>query len=206
MRMTASAPGPLVYLTTWPTGLALPTVSTLNAPNGSVVGNEAIVPAGVATGGPVSVFVSNNTDLLIDINGYFPALGTIGALNFYPLTPCRIADTRVGFGFSGFFGPPALVGGATRTFPAQQSSCTIPSTAQAYSLNITAVVPSGGSLGFLTVFPAGAALPGASTLNAPTGGVVGNAAFVSAGIAGAISVFASNATDLLIDINGYFAP
>jgi len=29
---------------------------------------------------------------------------------------------------------------------------------------------------------------------------------VPAGTGGAISVFASNATDLLIDINGYFAP
>ena len=51
VRMTAVAPCPLGYLTTWPDGQPLPTVATLNAPNGGVVGNEAIVPAG--TGGEI---------------------------------------------------------------------------------------------------------------------------------------------------------
>ena len=86
-------------------------------PNGGVIGNEAIVPAGTAAGGPISVYASNNTDLVIDINGYFAPAGSPGALNFYPLTPCRVADTRAGSGFSGSFGPPSLVGGATRDFP-----------------------------------------------------------------------------------------
>ena len=85
------------------------------------------------------------------------------------------------------------------------SSCGIPSSAQAYSLNLTAVVPSGGNLVYLTAFPAGNTLPNASTVNAPDG-VVASGAIVPAGTGGAISVFASNATDLLIDINGYFAP
>jgi hypothetical protein len=38
-------------------------------------------------------------------------------LAFYTLAPCRIADTRTGDGFTGAFGPPSLVGGATRNFP-----------------------------------------------------------------------------------------
>jgi len=206
VRMTAVAPGPLAYLTTWPQEQTLPNVSTLNAPGGGVVGNEAMVPAGTESGGPISVYVSDSTNLLIDINGYFVPTGTAGALSFYPLTPCRVADTRAGFGFSGAFGAPSLVAGATRTFPLQQSSCAIPSTAQAYSLNLTAVVPSGGSLAYLTAFPAGDAVPNASTVNAPNGGVVGSAAIVSGGTGGSISVFSSDATDLLIDINGFFAP
>ena len=204
-RFTTVAPGPLGYLTTWPSGQPLPIISTLNAPNGGVVGNQALVPAGTASGGPVSVFVSNNTDLFIDINGYLAAPGT-GALQFYPLTPCRVADTRVAMGFGGAFGQPLLAAGATRDFPMSSSPCGIPSSAQAYSLNLTAVVPAGGSLGYLTAFPSGASLPVASTLNAPNGGVVASAAIVPAGSGGDISVFSSNATDLLIDINGYFAP
>src|SRR5580700_700717 len=32
------------------------------------------------------------------------------ALVFVAMTPCRIADTRTGQGFSGAFGPPSLVG------------------------------------------------------------------------------------------------
>ena len=65
---------------------------------------------------------------------------------------------------------------------------------------------SGGALGYLTAFPAGASVPNTSTINAPNGGVVGSAAIVPAGTNGAVSVFSSNVTDLLIDISGYFAP
>jgi hypothetical protein len=206
MRMTVVASGPLVYLTTWPEEQTLPNVSTLNAPSGGVVGNEAIIPAGTEAAGPISVYASDNTDLLIDINGYLVPAGTTGALSFYPVAPCRVADTRTGFGFSGAFGPPSLAGGGTRNFPLQQGACGIPSSAQAYSLNLTVVLPSGGQLGYLTVFPDGQPLPNTSTVNAPNGGVVGSAAIVAAGTAGAISVFSSDATDLLIDVNGYFAP
>ena len=205
-RMTAVAPQPLDYLTTWPEQQAQPNVSTLNAPNGGVVGNQAFVPAGTDTAGSIGVYASDNTDLLIDINGYFAPPGNLGALHFYPLTPCRVVDTRAGFGFAGAFGQPSLVAGATRNFPMPASSCGIPGSAQAYSLNLTAVVPSGGDLVYLTAFPFGQTLPNASTVNAPEGGVVASGAIVPAGTGGAISVFASNATDLLIDINGYFAP
>jgi hypothetical protein len=204
VRMTVVAPGPLGYLTAWPDGQPLPLAATLNAPNGGVVGNEAMVPAG--TSGAISVFATANTDLVIDANGYFGAPGSPGALNFYPLQPCRVVDTRSvgGSGLSGAFGPPSLVGGTSREFPMQSSSCGIPSTAQAYSLNLTAVASN--PLGYLTAYPAGQALPLAATVNAPNGGAVGSAATVLAGTSGAIDVFASGNTDLVIDINGYFAP
>lgn len=207
MRLTVVAPGPLGYLTAYPAGQALPVAATLNALGGGVVGNEAIVPAGAAAAGPISVYATNNTDLVIDINGYFAPPGSPGALFFYPMKPCRIADTRPGSGFSGPFGSPSMVGGATRDFPVLSSACGIPSSAQAYSLNMTAVVPSGQGLGYLTAFPAGQTVPVAATLNALNGGVVGSAAIVPANTStGAISVLASNPTDLVIDINGYFAP
>jgi hypothetical protein len=206
VRMTVIPPGPLGFLTTWPAGLPEPVAATLNAPNGGVIGNEAIVPAGTGAGGPISVYVSANTNLVIDINGYFPLSGSNGSLHFYPLPPCRVADTRAGSGFSGAFGQPSLVAGAARNFPMLSSSCGIPSSAQAYSLNLTVVVPSGGVLGFLTAYPAGEGLPVAATLNAGTGGVVAAATLVPAGTGGAVSVYASGNTDLLIDISGYFGP
>src|SRR5205085_5215942 len=85
------------------------------------------------------------------------------------------------------------------------SSCNVPNTAKAYSLNYTSV-PRPNGLGFLTTWPTGSAQPLVSTLNAPTGAVTANAAIVPAGTNGAISVVASNDSDLVIDINGYFAP
>jgi hypothetical protein len=73
-------------------------------------------------------------------------------------------------------------------------------------LNLTTVVPAEGSLGWLTAFPNGDSTPDASTVNAPDGGVVASSAIVPAGAEGSISVYASSATNLLLDISGYFAP
>ncbi len=92
----------------------------------------------------------------------------------------------------------------TRTFPLLSSSCNLPATARAYSLNYTAIPQ--GPLGFLTTWPAGQAQPLVSTLNATTGAVTANAAIVPAGTNGDISVFVTQASDLVIDVNGYFAP
>src|ERR1035441_4178055 len=56
--------GPLVFLRLWPPGQARPTVSTLNAPDGAVTSNLAIVPT---TNGSISAFASNLTHMIIDI-------------------------------------------------------------------------------------------------------------------------------------------
>jgi len=174
-------------------------VSTLNSSDGRIRANAAIVQAG--TNGAITLLASNPTHVIVDINGYFvPAIGN-DDLAFYPLTPCRIADTR---GAAGTFGAPSLAANQTRTFPLLTSACGIPGNAQAYALNMTAAPP--GGLGFLRAWPAGSPQPGVSTLNATAGAVTANAAIVRAGVNGAINVFVTHATDLIIDINGYFAP
>jgi hypothetical protein len=53
----------------WPASTPLPFVSTLNSLDGSIAANAAIVPAG--SGGAISAFVTDRTDLVLDINGYF---------------------------------------------------------------------------------------------------------------------------------------
>ncbi len=58
-----------------------------------------------------------------------------------------------------------------------------------------------GPLGFLTKWPAGVAQPGSSTLNAPRGIVVANAALVPAGTSGGVNVFVLNTTQVIIDTN-----
>ncbi len=199
LNVTVAPTGPLGYITVWPTGEPQPLVSTLNSYDGRVKANAAIVPAGAAGG--ISVFATNDTHVVLDISGYFvPAAGNTG-LAFYPLTPCRIADTRAQ---AGQFGGPSITAQQARTFAVLSSACNVPSSAQAYSLNFTAIPQ--GALGYLTTWPAGQAQPTVSTLNAPTGTVVANAAILPAGTNGNVSVFATNDTDLVIDINGYFAP
>ena len=199
LNVTVVPPGYLGYLTAWPTGQTQPNASTLNSWAGKVVANAAIVPAGSSES--VSVYVSNPTDVILDINGYFGAPGAAGALRFYPVTPCRVADTRR---TEGPFGGPILAAQTARSFAIPASGCNVPSTAAAYSLNVT-VVPD-GVLSYLTAWPAGAGRPLVSTLNSFDGSVVANAAIVPAGTQGAVSIYATNPTHVILDINGYFAP
>ena len=191
--------GFLGFLTTFPCGQTLPLASTLNATDGRVKAAAAIVPAG--TNGGLCFFSTNDTDLVLDINGYFVPNSSPTALAFFPVTPCRVVDTRLA---TGPLGGPALAANSSRTFPIQSSPCNLPATAQAYSMNFTAVPQ--GPLGFLTTWPADQAQPLVSTLNANLGGVTANAAIVPAAANGDISVFVSNPSDVVIDVNGYFAP
>jgi hypothetical protein len=117
------------------------------------------------------------------------------------LPATRCLDTR---NSTGPLGGPSLAAQTTRSFPILASSCGVPATAQAYSLNFAAVPI--GPLGFLTAWPAGQSRPLVASLNDPTGTVLANAVVVPAGANGDINVYTTDATDLVIDINGYFAP
>jgi hypothetical protein len=200
LNITAIPQGPLDFLSWWPTGQPYPGVSTLNATSGAITANAAIVVAGA--NGAVRVVTGKPSDLIIDVNGYFARNDGTG-LHFYPVTPCRVADTRSSQGKTGAFGPPALTGYARRDFPIA-GVCDVPSSARAYSLNVTAIPR--GPLDFLSVWPAGQPYPYVSTLNSPLGLTIANAAIVPAGTGGAISVVTGNPTELIIDVNGYFAP
>jgi hypothetical protein len=58
----------------------------------------------------------------------------------------------------------------------------------------------------LTAWPSNDSLPSVATLTNPTGTVVANAAIVPADpVNGDIDVFTYNSTDVIIDVNGYFA-
>ena len=201
LNVTIVPRGYLGFLTIWPTGKQQPLVSTMNSPDGRVKANAAIVGAG--RNHAVSVYVTQTTDVILDIDGYFAPAGSQG-YQFYKLTPCRVIDTRTGFGdLKG----PYLAGGAERDFPVRESDC-IPRNVDiaGYSMNFT-VVPHrvGEALNYLTVWPQGDAQPLVSTLNNPTATVVANAAVVPAGQNGGISTFAYDDTDLIVDIDGYFA-
>jgi hypothetical protein len=120
-------------------------------------------------------------------------------MNFVGIPPCRLVDTR---NPTGTFGGPSLPPLTERSFPVLSASCGIPATATGYSLNVT-VVPI-GFLGYLTIWPTGVTRPLASTVNSYLGVAVANAALVVAGTSGAVSVYATNTTDVILDIDGYF--
>src|ERR1700749_3700087 len=135
---------------------------------------------------------------VISLAALFPNVGSAQGLQFIPVTPCRVADTR---NANGPFGGPEMAANETRNFAVPASSCNIPTSAAAYALNVT-VVPD-GQLSYLTMWPLGQNQPFVSTLNSD-GRVKANAAIVPAGSGGAVSVYASNPTDVVVDISGYF--
>ena len=198
LNVTVAPQAQLNYLSIWPTGESQPLVSTLNS-DGRIKANAAIVPAGA--NGAVSVYVTDPANVILDIDGYFVPSSMASALEFFPVTPCRVADTRSAMGP---LGGPTMSAGQDRTFPIQTGSCGLPATAKAYSLNFTAVPNT--TLQYLTTWPTGAAQPFVSTLNDFTGTVVANAAIVPAGNSGSIDVFVTEKSDVIIDVNGYFAP
>ena len=142
------------------------------------------------------------------------------ALTFVAITPCRLVDTRGG-AFNGItpFSGPSIAPMSSATFPVQSAAeasadtepapCgTIPSIAQAYSLNLTVVPQAAGRVNYVTMWPAGGTQPFVATLNDPQGVIAANAAIVPAGTpSGGISVFNDGpaTTDVVIDMNGYFA-
>jgi hypothetical protein len=199
VNFTAVPNGKLSFLTAFPCGEPQPLASTLNS-DGRIKAVASIVPAG--TNGQVCVYVTEDAHLVLDIDGYFVPSSNPASLAFFPVPPCRVADTRQA---ASPLGGPTLVGNSTRTFPILSSPCNVPATAQAYSLNYTAV-PRAPKLSFLTTWPAGQSQPLVSTLNASTGAVTANAAIVPGGTNGDVNVFVTENSDVVIDINGYFAP
>lgn len=174
---------------------------TFTLDSGSLPGNVnltggALVGTPNATG--VFNFVIKVTDSMkcTATRNYTVVISGTG-LMFYPLTPCRILDTR---------NPPGtpLAGGNTLSQVAR-GICGIPAMAQAIVGNVTTVNPA--LQGFLTVFPSDAMQPLASTTNFPANAVLNNVFTVGLGNAdGAFKIFASNTTHVVADVSGYYAP
>src|SRR5438067_1098932 len=125
----------------------------------------------------------------LSLAALFPNIGAAQqGLQFIPITPCRVVDTR---NPNGPYGGPEMAPNNPRTFAVQGSPCNIPSNAAGYALNVT-VVPD-AQLGSLTIWPAGQTQPFVSTLNSD-GRVKANAAIVPAGQGGGVSVFVTDPT------------
>jgi hypothetical protein len=56
------------FLTLWPDGQQQPQVSTLNARDGFITSNMAIVPT---QNGSIDAYAAALTQLIVDISGYF---------------------------------------------------------------------------------------------------------------------------------------
>jgi glucose/arabinose dehydrogenase len=172
-----------------------------DANDGLVGGTNALQNLATSAEGPVAFHQGPDGNL------YYAAInsGRIYRIDyareFFPVTPCRVLDTRDP---AGPFGGPALVAGADRTFMIA-NRCEIPSTARAVSVNLTVTQPS--ALGHLVVFPAGGAPPSTSAINFRAGQTRANNAILTLGPSGDIVVrnaIVSGSVHFILDVNGWF--
>ena len=134
------------------------------------------------------------------------AVVTSGVRTVYvPITPCRLFDTRAAPQTVGTRSTP-IGPGETLTLQVRgtNGNCTIPAGAVAVAMNTTAVNGTAGS--YLTVYPADASQPLASSLNWTAGqGAAPNQLGVTLAADGRISMFNFAGTvDVLGDIVGYY--
>lgn len=214
--------------------LVRPIISGLDASTGpttggtpvAIAGANFVSGAGVTFGGAAATSVvvvdphkitvsapthpAGNADVVVTNpdgkSGSLPgAFRFIAPLQFYTVTPCRLADTRPGSGFTGQYGPPSLPGnGAQRTFVIA-GQCGIPADAGGVSLNMAVWGPV--TRGGFRIFAAGGATPNTSMMNWEADILaLANAAFVPFGPGGAITVQVDGVgtVDIFIDVNGYF--
>jgi hypothetical protein len=132
-----------------------------------------------------------------------------GPYSFYPLTPCRVVDTR---GPVGPQGGPALSANTVRSFSIiNVNGCGVPASAKAAAVNITAILAT--DLGDLRVFPYQSAVPLASVINfSTTDFALANGAIVPLANIGGLDISvqtdmppgSSGNVHLVIDVTGYF--
>ena len=125
------------------------------------------------------------------------AAASVSTSSYTSVGPVRLADTR-GDGV----GAVRLDDTTIRVVVA--GTDTIPDDAIAAALTLTAVSPAGD--GYITAYPAGTARPEASNLNFRAGEVRANGALTRLGDDGAIDIYTSAATDILVDVSGAFRP
>jgi hypothetical protein len=213
LNVTVANPASGGFLTVFPTGAARPLASNINYATGKVVPN--LVEVGIGTGGQVSFYSLSRTDIVVDVEGYVSSSSPIGAgAGLYkPLsTPARICDTRAG-------NPSQLNGGAAQCNGGASNPGTrltaggsisvqvtgnaaIPAGATAAVLNVTAVASS--AQGYLTVYPHGASQPTASNVNYTPGQTSANRVIVPLSSSGAVSIYSSASSDVVVDVSGYY--
>ena len=194
LNVTAVGPALPGFLTVYPCGAARPNASNLNYVARQTVPNAVL--SRIGTQGKVCIFSQQDTDVVVDLGGWFA-----GASGYTAQAPVRVADTR--------FGEPVVFpetkirvhAGGTLEVPVA-AAYGVPTGASAVSLNVTVVGPS--QPGFLTVFPCGVTRPNASNLNYVAGQIVPNAVLSGVGTGGRVCVFAQQETDVVVDLGGWF--
>jgi hypothetical protein len=193
VNVTAVVPAGPGFLTLFPCDEDRPNASNLNYGPGEVRPNAAVVA--LSATGKLCVFSSAATDMIVDVSASFPT-----APGFVPLNPARLLETRAGLetvdGQSQAIG--RLAAGSTTTLQVAGRGG-VPAGARSAAVNLAVILPS--DPGFITLYPCGEDQPTASSANYVAGDVIANSGIVKLDPNGAVCIFTSAATDLVIDVN-----
>lgn len=155
--------------------------------------------------GLVNVVVTNpDAQAATLANGYYYAPPpTAGSL--YIVTPCRIIDTR---NADGALGGPVMSANQTRTFDltTTPATCSIPSTAKALSVNVTAA--NAQQNGEFRIFPGDALWTGSSVVSFKSTVIRANNGHLTLPADGTGTIKVTNASTgtahFILDVNGYY--
>jgi Fibronectin type III domain len=176
------------YFIAWPCGMAQPLASSIVYGSAQANSNSVITPIG--TSGQVCLYSAAATDLTVDVDGWFAT----GA-GFTPLTPSRAIDTRAT--------QQRLAAGGTLEVQMTGGAGGVPASGvAAVALDIISVDPA--SAGFVTAFPCGAPRPLTSNGTYRAGQVISSSAITEVGVGGRVCLFSSAATDVVVDVSGWF--
>jgi hypothetical protein len=188
LNLTVTGSAVAGFLTAYPCGGAVPTVSNVNFGAGETIAGAAYVPVG--DGGRVCLFTNTpEVDVVVDLTGTF---SPGGALAFTPSEPTRVYDTRSGIG-----GWTPIHGGGQTT-----DMRVAPPEAAAVTGTLTMVTP--GRDGYLTAFGCGQ-VPGTSNVNATRGGVLANSVSVELAPEGRLCINAFVPTHVVFDTTGWWS-
>ncbi len=193
LNVTGTAATADGFVTVWPCGQPRPLASNLNLVSGGTSPNLVVVKLG--TSGKVCLFTQSGTDLVADVNGYFPA-----TTSFRPVQPERLLDTRDPP--TGYAGAKPSAGQTVVVQVTGARTTNVPADASAVVLNVTGVGATAD--GFVTVWPCGQSRPTASNLNLTTGSIAPNLVIAKLGLDGKVCMFTQAGTDLVADVDGWF--
>ena len=191
------------YFTLYPSDIAKPNSANSNYSANQILNSLFTVRLG-ANDGAFKIFVSTDTDIVVDITGYYAPPSQTG-LYFHPLPkPVRLLDTRQGA--SACFTPGMALQGDTVRTQLGTTTCDgvlIPAGVQALVGNATTVSPQAN--GFLTLYPADAARPLIASANFQPGVNLNSPFMVGLSPSGEFSIYVASTTDLVVDVTGYYS-
>ncbi len=193
VNITATDATSVGYVTAYASDGPMPSTSNGNFTAGKVSANLALVPVGADGKIALTVRVSGTVQLVVDVQSYIAGGDVTAPGAVVPVTPARLWDTR----------NHAAVGAYGVLRVQVTGVAGVPAHATAVFVNVTVTEPQ--TIGYLTVFPSGEAIPSTSNLNFSGGLTVPNLALVKVGSDGTISI--QNATQgtaqVVVDVQGY---